>query len=62
MAERVRGGGHFFVFFQLKDSWSLADRILVIYEGRIVGEYQPGVSEEELGIAMTGVPAAGRLR
>jgi hypothetical protein len=26
----------------------------VIYEGRIVGEYAPDVSEEELGIAMTG--------
>jgi hypothetical protein len=26
----------------------------VVYEGRIVGEYEPGVSEEELGIAMTG--------
>jgi hypothetical protein len=26
----------------------------VIYEGRIVGEYDPSVTEEELGIAMTG--------
>jgi hypothetical protein len=26
----------------------------VIYEGRIVGEYMPDVSEEELGIAMLG--------
>jgi hypothetical protein len=26
----------------------------VMYEGRIVGEYPPSVSEEELGIAMTG--------
>jgi simple sugar transport system ATP-binding protein len=33
---------------------SLSDRILVIYEGRIVGEFAPDVSEEELGIAMTG--------
>jgi simple sugar transport system ATP-binding protein len=33
---------------------SLADRILVIYEGRIVGEVAPDASEEELGILMTG--------
>jgi hypothetical protein len=25
-----------------------------MFEGRIVGEYGPDVSEEELGIAMTG--------
>jgi ABC-type uncharacterized transport system ATPase subunit len=33
---------------------SLADRILVIYEGRIVGELPPDASEEQLGILMTG--------
>ena len=33
---------------------SLADRILVIYEGEIVGEFPPDASEEELGVAMTG--------
>ena len=33
--------------------------ILVIYEGQIVGEFTPDVSEEELGIAMTG---GGRQR
>jgi simple sugar transport system ATP-binding protein len=33
---------------------SLADRILVMFEGEIVGEYAPDVSEEELGIAMAG--------
>jgi hypothetical protein len=26
----------------------------VIYEGQIVGEFPPDVSEEELGFAMTG--------
>ena len=36
------------------DILSLSDRILVLYEGRIVGEYGRDVSEEELGIAMTG--------
>ena len=42
------------ISFELDEILSLADRILVVYEGRIVGEYAPDVSEEELGIAMTG--------
>ena len=33
---------------------SLADRILVIYEGRIVGEHGAGVSEEQIGLEMLG--------
>jgi general nucleoside transport system ATP-binding protein len=28
--------------------------VLVIYEGRIVGEFPPTATEEELGFAMTG--------
>jgi simple sugar transport system ATP-binding protein len=42
------------VSLELEEVLSLADRILVIYEGSIVGEYDPSVSEEDLGIAMTG--------
>jgi general nucleoside transport system ATP-binding protein len=42
------------VSLELDEILSLSDRILVIYEGRIAGEYQPDVSEEELGLAMTG--------
>jgi simple sugar transport system ATP-binding protein len=33
---------------------SLSDRILVLYEGEIVAEFGPDVSEQQLGIAMTG--------
>ena len=44
---------------QLDEILSLSDRILVIYEGRIVGQYGPDVSEETLGIAMTGGDATG---
>ena len=33
---------------------SLADRILVIYEGRIVGEHAAGTGEEEIGLEMLG--------
>ena len=39
---------------ELDEIQSLSDRILVIYEGRIVGEFAPGVTDEELGVAMTG--------
>ncbi len=42
------------VSLELDEVLSLSDRILVIYEGQIVAEYGPDVSEEELGIAMTG--------
>jgi general nucleoside transport system ATP-binding protein len=52
--ERDEGRAILLLSFELEEIQSLSDRILVIYEGRIVGEYAPGVSEEELGIAMTG--------
>jgi ABC-type uncharacterized transport system ATPase subunit len=52
--ERDEGRAILLISFELDEILSLADRILVIYEGKIVGEYKPGVSEEELGIAMTG--------
>jgi simple sugar transport system ATP-binding protein len=38
----------------LDEILSLSDRILVIYEGRIVSEFSPDASEEEIGIAMVG--------
>jgi ABC-type uncharacterized transport system ATPase subunit len=52
--ERDEGRAILLVSFELEEILSLSDRILVIYEGRIVGEYGPDVSEEELGFAMTG--------
>jgi simple sugar transport system ATP-binding protein len=52
--QRDQGKAVLLVSLELDEILSLSDRILVLYEGRIVGEYQPGVSEEELGIAMTG--------
>jgi ABC-type uncharacterized transport system ATPase subunit len=52
--ERDDGRAILLVSFELEEIRSLSDRILVMYEGRIVGEYPPTVSEEELGIAMTG--------
>jgi ABC-type uncharacterized transport system ATPase subunit len=52
--ERDEGRAVLLVSLELEEILSLSDRILVIYEGRIVGEYSPDVTEEELGIAMTG--------
>jgi general nucleoside transport system ATP-binding protein len=54
VGERDAGRAVLLVSLELEEVLSLADRILVIYEGRIVGEFAPGVSEEELGVAMTG--------
>ena len=55
--ERDEGRAILLVSLELEEMLSLSDRILVMYEGEIVGEFPPTASEEELGIAMTG---AGR--
>jgi general nucleoside transport system ATP-binding protein len=52
--ERDEGRAVLLVSLELDEVLSLSDRILVIYEGQIVAEYGPDVSEQELGIAMTG--------
>ncbi|HEX6702311.1 MAG TPA: ATP-binding cassette domain-containing protein, partial [Gaiellaceae bacterium] len=52
--QRDSGKAVLLVSLELDEILSLSDRILVIYEGQIVGEFPPDVSEEELGIAMTG--------
>jgi general nucleoside transport system ATP-binding protein len=54
VAERDEGRAILLVSLELEEILSLSDRILVMYEGRIVAEFAPGVSEEELGVAMTG--------
>jgi simple sugar transport system ATP-binding protein len=51
---RDRGKGVLLVSLELDEILSLSDRILAIYEGRIVSQYGPTVTEEELGIAMAG--------
>ena len=57
---RDRGKAVLLVSLELEEILSLSDRILVIYEGAVVGEYGPDVTEEELGIAMTGGKAPCR--
>jgi len=52
--ERDEGRGVLLVSLELEEVLSLADRILVVYEGRIVGEFGPDATEEELGFAMLG--------
>jgi simple sugar transport system ATP-binding protein len=54
VAERAAGRAVLLVSLELDEVMSLSDRILVLFEGEIVGEYDPTVTEEELGIAMTG--------
>ncbi len=52
--ERDEGRAILLVSLELEEILSLSDRILVIYEGEIVGEFLPSATEEELGVAMTG--------
>jgi ABC-type uncharacterized transport system ATPase subunit len=54
VTERDEGKAVLLVSLELEEVLSLSDRILVLFEGQIVGEYPPDTSEEELGIAMTG--------
>jgi simple sugar transport system ATP-binding protein len=52
--QRDAGKAVLLVSLELEEILSLSDRIIVLYEGRIVAEFPPDVSEEEVGIAMTG--------
>ena len=52
--ERQEGRGLLLVSLELEEILSLSDRVLVMFEGEIVAEFPPTISEEELGLAMTG--------
>jgi general nucleoside transport system ATP-binding protein len=52
--ERDEGRAILLVSFELEEILALSDRILVVYEGQIVGEYPPTATQEELGLAMVG--------
>jgi ABC-type uncharacterized transport system ATPase subunit len=54
LEQRDAGRGVLLVSLELEEIRSLADRVLVIYEGRIVAELSPEASDEELGVAMLG--------
>src|SRR3984893_17223022 len=52
---RDAGAAILLVSAELDEVLSLSDRLIVIYEGRIVGEVDPkSVSEEQIGLMMTG--------
>jgi len=54
VSERDEGRAILLVSLELDEILSLSDRILVIYEGEIVGEHTGEVSEHEIGLEMLG--------
>jgi len=54
VAERDEGRAILLVSFELDEVLGLSDRIVVLYEGRIVAEFGPDVTKDELGVAMLG--------
>jgi len=54
VTERDEGRAILLVSLELDEILSLSDRILVLYEGEIVGEHTGEVSEEEIGLEMLG--------
>ncbi|MBI5103704.1 MAG: ABC transporter ATP-binding protein [Solirubrobacterales bacterium] len=54
LAERDGGKAVLLFSLELEEVRALADRILVIYEGRIVAELPPTATDEQLGLLMTG--------
>jgi general nucleoside transport system ATP-binding protein len=54
LEQRDAGRAVLLVSLELEEIRSLSDRVLVIYEGRIVAELSPDATDEELGVAMLG--------
>jgi ABC-type uncharacterized transport system ATPase subunit len=54
ITERDEGRAILLVSLELEEILALSDRILVMFEGEIAGEFPPTATEDELGIAMTG--------
>jgi general nucleoside transport system ATP-binding protein len=54
ITERDEGRAILLVSLELEEILSLSDRILVLYEGEIVGEHTGEVSEEQIGLEMLG--------
>ena len=55
ISQRDRGKGVLLVSLELDEVLDISDRILVMYEGEIVGELDPKkVTEEEIGLYMAG--------
>ena len=62
VADRDRGAGVLLVSLELDEVMNLSDRILVMYEGEIVGEFDPKTTTvQELGLYMAGAKRDDRL-
>jgi general nucleoside transport system ATP-binding protein len=59
--ERDRGTAVVIVSTELDEVIALADRIAVMYRGRIVGIVPPDTSREVVGLMMAGVPTEEAL-
>jgi simple sugar transport system ATP-binding protein len=66
VAERDNGTAVVIVSTELDEVFALADRIAVMYDGRIVDIVRPDIQREEIGLLMAGAhgesPAAGGAR
>jgi len=63
VAERDKGKAVLLVSLELDEVMSLSDRILVMYEGEIVGELDPKTTTvEELGLYMAGAKKEGEQK
>ena len=61
VAERDKGRAILLVSLELDEVMSLSDRILVMYEGEIVGELDPAATTvQELGLYMAGAKRMGK--
>jgi general nucleoside transport system ATP-binding protein len=58
LAARDRGSGVLLISYELEEIRALADRIFVMYEGRIIGQgANEALSDQELGLWMAGISA-----
>lgn len=63
VAERDKGKAVLLVSLELDEVMNLSDRILVLYEGEIVGEFDPHTTTvEELGLYMAGAKKQGEAK
>ena len=62
ISERDKGLAVVIISAELDEIYALADRIAVMYEGRITGIRPPSVPVEELGMLMAGAPTPATRR